>query len=79
MTLIIDAIITGLIAGGVYALMATGMTLIFGVLEIINISQGILVVMGAYLSYSLSQRLHLDLIVGLMITMPVMFVVGIVD
>ena len=77
MTLIIDAIITGLMAGGVYALMATGMTLIFGVLEIINIAQGILVVMGAYLSYTLSQRLHLDLFVGLFITLPVMFVIGI--
>ena len=77
MTLIIDAIITGLMTGGVYALMATGMTLIFGVLEIINIAQGILVVMGAYLSYTLSQRLHLDLIVGLLITIPVMFVIGI--
>jgi len=76
-TLIIDAIITGIMAGGVYALMATGMTLIFGVLEIINIAQGILVVMGAYLSYSLSQRLHLDLIAGLVITMPVMFFIGI--
>jgi len=77
LTLIIDAIITGLMTGGVYALMATGMTLIFGVLEIINIAQGILVVLGAYLSYSLSQRLNLDLFVGLLITMPVMFVIGI--
>ena len=77
MTLIIDAIITGLMTGGVYALMATGMTLIFGVLEIINIAQGILVILGAYLSYTVSQRLHLDLFVGLLITMPVMFVIGI--
>ena len=77
MPLIIDAIITGLMTGGVYALMATGMTLIFGVLEIINIAQGILIVMGAYLSYTLSQRLHLDLFAGLLITIPVMFVIGI--
>ncbi len=77
MTLIIDAIITGLMTGGVYALMATGMTLIFGVLDIINIAQGILVILGAYLSYTVSQRLHLDLFVGLLITMPVMFVIGI--
>lgn len=77
MTLIIDAIITGLMTGGVYALMATGMTLIFGVLEIINIAQGILVILGAYLSYTVSQRLHLDLFAGLLITMPVMFIIGI--
>lgn len=76
MSLIIDAIITGLMTGGVYALMAVGMTLIFGVLGVINIAQGIFVVVGAYLSYTVSQRLHLDLFVGLLITMPVMFVLG---
>lgn len=76
MSLIIDAIITGLMTGGVYALMSVGMTLIFGVLGVINIAQGILVVIGAYLSYTLSQHLHLDLFVGLLITMPIMFVLG---
>ncbi len=77
MTLILDAIITGVMAGAVYALMSTGMTLIFGVLNIINIAQGILVILGAYLSYTLSQWLHIDLFVGLFITIPVMFLVGV--
>ena len=76
MVLIIDAIITGLMTGGVYALMSVGMTLIFGVLDVINIAQGIFVVVGAYLSYTVSQHLHLDLFVGLLITVPVMFVLG---
>ena len=76
MVLIIDAIITGLMTGGVYALMSVGMTLIFGVLGVINIAQGIFVVIGAYLSYTVSQHLHLDLFVGLLITMPVMFALG---
>lgn len=78
MTLIIDAIITGLMAGAVYALMSTGMTLIFGVLNIINIAQGILVILGAYLSFTLSQRFHIDLFLGLFITIPAMFLIGIV-
>ena len=61
---IYEAIVDGILGGGVYALMAVGLTLIFGVLDIINIAQGILVVLGAYLSYVLSVHLHIDLFVG---------------
>jgi branched-chain amino acid transport system permease protein len=76
-TQIYQAIVDGILVGGVYALMAVGLTLIFGVLDIINIAQGILVVLGAYLSYSLSARLGIDLFVGLLITVPAMFVLGV--
>jgi branched-chain amino acid transport system permease protein len=71
------AVIDGILGGGVYALMAVGLTLIFGVLDIINIAQGILVVLGAYLSYALSAHLHIDLFVGLLVTIPAMFVIGV--
>src|SRR5260370_38131066 len=57
--------------------MAAGLTLIFGVMEIINIAQGILVVLGAYLSYVLQTHLGLDPFLGLFITVPVMFFVGV--
>jgi branched-chain amino acid transport system permease protein len=72
-----EAIVDGILGGGIYALMAVGLTLIFGVLDIINIAQGILVVLGAYLSYALSVHLHIDLFVGLLITVPAMFVIGV--
>jgi branched-chain amino acid transport system permease protein len=75
---LLRAIVDGVLAGGVYALMAVGLTLIFGVLDIINIAQGILVVLAAYLSYLLSVHLHLDLFMGLLVTTPVMFLVGVV-
>src|SRR5689334_25057505 len=75
---IYQAIVDGILVGGVYALMAVGLTLIFGVLDIINIAQGVLVILGAYLSYELSTRLHLDLFLGLLITVPAMFVIGVV-
>lgn len=75
-TIIIEAIITGLLTGGVYALMASGLTLVFGVMDIINIGQGALVILGAYLSYVLEQSLHIDLFLGLLITMPVLFALG---
>jgi branched-chain amino acid transport system permease protein len=72
-----EAIVDGILGGGIYALMAVGLTLIFGVLDIINIAQGILVVLGAYLSYALSVHLHIDLFAGLLITVPAMFVIGV--
>ena len=72
-----EAVADGILGGGVYALMAVGLTLIFGVLDIINVAQGILVVLGAYLSYVLSVHLHIDLFAGLLITVPAMFVLGV--
>jgi branched-chain amino acid transport system permease protein len=75
--LIVESIVTGLLTGGVYALMASGLTLVFGVMDIINIGQGALVILGAYLSYVLEQNLHIDLFLGLLITMPFMFVLGV--
>ena len=75
---IAQAIAAGILGGGVYALMAAGLTLVFGVLDIINVAQGILVVLGAYLSYVLSVHLHIGLLVGLLITVPAMFVIGVV-
>src|SRR5262245_62725844 len=71
------AVVNGVLGGGIYALMAVGLTLIFGVLDIINIAQGIMVVLGAYLSYALSVHLHLDLFLGLLLTVPAMFVIGV--
>jgi branched-chain amino acid transport system permease protein len=70
-------VIDGVLTGGVYALMAAGLTLIFGVMDIINIAQGVLVVLGAYLSYALAVHLGLDPLIGLVITVPALFVVGI--
>jgi branched-chain amino acid transport system permease protein len=57
--------------------MAVGLTLIFGVLDIINIAQGVLVILGAYLSYSLFNKAHIDPFLGLLITVPAMFVLGV--
>src|SRR5260370_13510000 len=78
MSQFLQALTDGVLGGAVYALMAAGLTLIFGVLDIINIAQGILVVLAAYLSYTLSVHLHLDPLLGLVITVPVMFVLGVI-
>jgi branched-chain amino acid transport system permease protein len=71
------AVADGVLEGGVYGLMAVGLTLIFGVLDIINIAQGIMVVLGAYLTYVLWIHLHIDEFVGLLITVPAMFIIGV--
>lgn len=71
------AVIDGILTGGVYALMAAGLTLIFGVLDMINIAQGIFVVLGAYSSYVLERDLGIGLFVGLLITVPFMFLLGV--
>jgi branched-chain amino acid transport system permease protein len=76
-TPVLQAVVSGILTGGVYALMAAGLTLIFGVMDIINVAQGILVVLGAYLSYVLSVHLGIDLFVGLVVTVPTMFVIGV--
>src|SRR5499425_1355433 len=73
----LQAITDGVLEGGVYGLMAVGLTLIFGVLDLINIAQGILVVLGAYLSYVLWTHLHIDVFTGLLITIPAMFILGV--
>jgi branched-chain amino acid transport system permease protein len=75
--LVLQAIIDGVLVGGFYALMAGGLTLVFGVMDIVNFAQGILVVLGAYLSYALYAHLNIDPFLGLLITIPVMFVIGI--
>jgi len=53
MSLVLAAAALGILTGGVYALMASGLTLIFGVMRIINVGHGALVILGAYLSFAL--------------------------
>jgi branched-chain amino acid transport system permease protein len=78
MTLVLEAAVLGVLTGGVYALMASGLTLIFGVMRIINVGHGALVVLGAYLSFAVWRSLHIDPFLTLVITMPVMFLLGVV-
>jgi branched-chain amino acid transport system permease protein len=78
MTLVLEAAVLGVLTGGVYALMASGLTLIFGVMRIINVGHGALVILGAYLSFAFFRSWHLDPLLTLIITMPLMFALGVV-
>ena len=73
----LQALILGILTGGVYALMSTGQTLVFGVMRVLNVAQGMLVILSAYLSYTVHQDLGIDPFLTLLIVMPVMFAVGV--
>jgi branched-chain amino acid transport system permease protein len=71
-----QAVINGLLIGGIYALVSIGVTLIFGVVKIVNFAQGEFVMIGMYISFFLATQLGIDPIVSLLVSMPVLFVVG---
>jgi branched-chain amino acid transport system permease protein len=71
-----ETIILGLLTGGVYALLASGLTLIFGVMRIVNVAQGALLVLSALVTFELWRRLGLDPIAASLLTTPLMFGVG---
>lgn len=77
MTLLAEAIILGLLTGGVYALMTSGLTLSFGTMRIINFAQGALVILGSYLSWTLFTGLGVDPFLSILITTPLMFLLGV--
>ena len=73
---LVQSILVGLLTGGVYALMAAGLTLIFGVMRVINIAHGAFLVFSAYLSYWLFTLYGLDPFLSVAVTVPVLFVIG---
>jgi branched-chain amino acid transport system permease protein len=72
-----QAVINGLLIGGVYALVSIGVTLIFGVVKIVNFAQGEFVMIGMYISFFLFTQFGMDPIVSLLVSMPVLFVIGV--
>jgi branched-chain amino acid transport system permease protein len=76
MNLVAQTIVDGLVLGGIYALAAVGFSLIFGVLHVINLSHGVLVLIGAYLALVFSQALHIDPLLTIPLVMAVLFAIG---
>ena len=74
--LLIQAGSVGILTGGVYALLASGLTLIFGVMKIVHISHAAFIVLAAYLTYFLSRDLGIDPLLTVVITAPLFFVLG---
>jgi branched-chain amino acid transport system permease protein len=75
--LFFQAVVSGLLLGGVYGLVASGLSLIFGVLRIINFAHGAVMMLGMYTSYWLFVLLGLHPYLSILVTAPLFFGVGI--
>ena len=76
MSVLMQSILSGVLIGGVYALIGIGLTLIFGVMRVINFAQGELVMVGMYVTFFLFKGLGMDPFVSVVITLPALFVLG---
>jgi len=76
MTSLVQTLILGTLVGALYALMASGLTLIFGVMRVINLAHGAFAILAAFLTFTLWQKLGLDPILAIPIVMLVMFAIG---
>jgi branched-chain amino acid transport system permease protein len=71
MTELIQTLVFGVLIGGVYALMATGLTLTFGVMKIVNMAQGAFLILSAYLCYTLWSHFGIDpILAACILTVP---------
>ena len=77
-TVILQAIVYGLLNGSIYALIAIGFTMIFGVMGIINFAYGQLTVVSMYITLFLYNYYKIDPFVSMAITIPIFFIIGIV-
>jgi branched-chain amino acid transport system permease protein len=70
-------VVGGVMQGGVYAMFAVGLTLIFGVMRIINAAHGEMVMMGAYLTWVSFAYLRVDPLLAMVLTLPIAFLFGV--
>ena len=72
----VNAVIQGILLGGLYALFATGLSLSFGVMRLVNLAHGDLAIFAAFMTLSISRTLEINPLVALLIVIPAAFVVG---
>ena len=72
----VNAVIQGILLGGFYALLACGLSLMFGVMRIINLAHGDIAVLGAYLIWEVAHTLDISPFLALLPVLPVMVAFG---
>ncbi|MFZ9629058.1 MAG: branched-chain amino acid ABC transporter permease [Ilumatobacteraceae bacterium] len=72
----VNAIIQGILLGGLYALFATGLSLAFGVMRFVNLAHGDLAIVAAFFAFSLQRTFELNPLLSLLIILPGAFVAG---
>ena len=76
MTLLLQSVISGILVGGVYALIGIGLTMIFGVMRVINFAHGDLLMLGMYVTWLVFTKLGWDPYLSILITAPLLFLWG---
>jgi len=77
-SLLFDILVTGLITGGIYALVALGLNLQYGLMRVLNVAHGEFLMLGAYVTYSLHTGWGANPLLNLLVTGPAAFVAGLV-
>ena len=72
----VNTILQGVLLGGLYAMFAAGLSLIFGVMRLVNIAHGDLIVLAAYVALVTVQTFGINPILSLVIVVPVMAIIG---
>jgi branched-chain amino acid transport system permease protein len=72
----INVIVQGVLIGGLYAMFAAGLSLIFGIMRLVNIAHGDLIVLAAYLALVTAETLHIGPLAALVIVVPLMGLLG---
>jgi branched-chain amino acid transport system permease protein len=72
----LDTVLQGVLLGGLYALYATGLSVIFGIMRLVNLAHGDLIVLGAFLIFELWSITGVNIVGGLFIIAPIMFAAG---
>jgi len=78
MTTFIQQLINGLMLGSVYALLALGYTMVYGIIKLINFAHGDIYMLGAYFGYFFIKVLHLNFFIALILAMAVSAIIGVV-
>lgn len=77
LTIIGQTLISGILMGGIYALVSIGLTLIYGVMNVVNFAHGEFLMLAMYLTYWLFHYFHLDPYLAIFLVTPVLFIVGV--